>query len=76
MTFVAANWQEMSKLARLLLLALGMWTAYGAATVLFSRNLAIFGHARGSCRHRDLWRRDHAGGADVSIWMATRPTRC
>lgn len=45
MTFVAANWQEMSKLARLLLLALGMWTAYGAATVLFSRNLAIFGHA-------------------------------
>ena len=45
MTFVAANWQAMSKLAKLLLLLLGMWSAFGAAAVLFSRRLPVFGHA-------------------------------
>lgn len=34
MTFVAANWQEMSKLARLALLFAGLWGAYAAAWVL------------------------------------------
>ncbi len=45
MTFVAANWQGMSKLARLLLLMAGLWIAYGGAAVLFSRRLEAFGHA-------------------------------
>jgi uncharacterized membrane protein len=45
MTFVAANWQGMSKLARLLLLMVGLWIAYGGAAVLFSRRLEAFGHA-------------------------------
>jgi uncharacterized membrane protein len=45
MSFVAANWQGMSKLARLLILAAGMWGAYGAAVLLFMRQLPMFGHA-------------------------------
>ena len=45
MTFVAANWQGMSKLARLLFLMAGLWIAYGGAAVLFSRRLEAFGHA-------------------------------
>ncbi|MEQ1613033.1 MAG: DUF2157 domain-containing protein [Hyphomicrobiaceae bacterium] len=45
MTFVAANWQEMSKLAKLLLLGFGTWSAYGAAVILFSRKQPMFGHA-------------------------------
>lgn len=45
MTFVAANWQGMSKLARLLVLMTGLWASYGAAAVLFSRQMAAFGHA-------------------------------
>lgn len=45
MTFVAANWQGMSKLARLLLLMAGLWIAYGGAAYLFSRRLDAFGHA-------------------------------
>jgi uncharacterized membrane protein len=45
MSFVAANWQGMSKLLRLLILAAGMWGSYGAAAVLFSRRLPMFGHA-------------------------------
>ncbi len=45
MTFVASNWQDMTKLARLALLTAGMWTAYGGAAVLFSRKLDLFGHA-------------------------------
>src|SRR5919201_1337468 len=31
MSFVAAHWQEMSKLARLALLFAGLWSAYGLA---------------------------------------------
>ncbi len=45
MSFVAANWSGMSKLARLLVLAAGMWSAYGTAAVLFARQLPMFGHA-------------------------------
>lgn len=45
MSFVAANWQEMSKLARLLLLATGLVGAYGGAGLLFARGLQPFGHA-------------------------------
>lgn len=45
MTFVASNWQEMSKLLRLLLLMVGLWGAYAAAAILFARNLHAFGHA-------------------------------
>ena len=45
MTFVAANWQGMSKLARLLVLMIGLWAAYGGAAVLFTRRLNAFGDA-------------------------------
>ncbi len=45
MSFVAANWQEMSKLARLLVLAAGLVAAYGGAGVLFDRGLNGFAHA-------------------------------
>jgi uncharacterized membrane protein len=45
MSFVAANWQDMSKLARLLVLAAGMWGAYAVAAILFTRKLPMFGHA-------------------------------
>src|SRR5262245_4591007 len=45
MLFVAANWQAMSKLARLSLLGAGLWLAYGAAAVLFVRSLSAFAHA-------------------------------
>jgi len=31
MTFVAANWEEMSRLARLVLVVAGLWAAWGAA---------------------------------------------
>jgi uncharacterized membrane protein len=45
MTFVASNWQAMSKLLRLSLLMAGMWGAYVAAAVLFARDMKAFGHA-------------------------------
>lgn len=45
MSFVAANWQEMSKLARLLLLALLLVGAYGAGGMLLERRMTGFGHA-------------------------------
>jgi uncharacterized membrane protein len=45
MSFVAANWQDMSKLSRIALLLGGLWAAYGAAGVLFRRNLPGFAHA-------------------------------
>jgi uncharacterized membrane protein len=45
MTFVASNWQAMSKLLRLSLLMTGMWGAYVAAAVLFARGMNAFGHA-------------------------------
>jgi uncharacterized membrane protein len=45
MSFVAANWQAMSKLARLVLLFSALWLAYGTAAFLFKRNMAAFAHA-------------------------------
>src|SRR5919198_2101439 len=45
MSFVAAHWQEMSKLARLALLFAGLWSAYGLAGGLFARRLDGFAHA-------------------------------
>lgn len=45
MSFVAANWNEMSKLARLTLLLGVLWAFYGGAAWLFARQLAGFAHA-------------------------------
>jgi len=45
MSFVAAHWTGMSKLARLGLLLATLWGCYGAAAVLFQRQLAAFAHA-------------------------------
>jgi uncharacterized membrane protein len=45
MTFVASNWQAMSKLLRLTILMTGMWGAYVAAALLFARDMKAFGHA-------------------------------
>lgn len=45
MSFVAANWQEMSKLARLGVLGAGLVAAYAGAGVLFDRKLDGFAHA-------------------------------
>jgi len=45
MTFVAANWESMSRLARLGLLLAGLWISYGAAGVLLERQLHAFAHA-------------------------------
>jgi uncharacterized membrane protein len=45
MSFVAANWNGMSKLARLVLLCATLWGCYGAAAALFQRQLTAFGHA-------------------------------
>jgi uncharacterized membrane protein len=45
MSFVAAHWSAMSKLARLLLLLATLWACYGAAAWLFARRLEAFAHA-------------------------------
>lgn len=45
MSFVAANWQDMSRLARLTLLFSGLIGSYGAAGMFFQRGLDAFGHA-------------------------------
>jgi uncharacterized membrane protein len=45
MTFVASNWQAMSKLLRLAVLAAGFWGSFGAAYAFFRRGLDGFGHA-------------------------------
>jgi uncharacterized membrane protein len=45
MSFVAAHWSEMSKLARLLLLLATLWGCYGAAALLFQRQLDAFAQA-------------------------------
>jgi uncharacterized membrane protein len=45
MSFVAAQWQEMSKLARLALLFAGLWGAYGLAGGLLARGLDGFAQA-------------------------------
>jgi uncharacterized membrane protein len=45
MSFVAANWNDMSKLARLVLLVGALWAFYGGAAYLFARQLAVFANA-------------------------------
>lgn len=45
MSFVAANWSEMSKLAKLVILVGAMWAAYGAAFVLARREHPAFAQA-------------------------------
>ena len=44
MSFVAANWDAMSKLSRLLLLLATLWACYGGAAWLFQRRLPMFAH--------------------------------
>ena len=44
-SFVAANWNAMSKFARLLLLLVALWGCYGGAAYLFARRLGVFAHA-------------------------------
>lgn len=44
MTFVAANWEQMSRLARIGLLVVGLWSAYAAAAALIARGLHVFAH--------------------------------
>lgn len=45
MLFVASNWQDMSRLARLAVILAGLWAAYGAAALFYARALAGIGHA-------------------------------
>jgi uncharacterized membrane protein len=45
MSFVAANWSAMSKLARLVLLLAALWACYGGAAWLFARQLNAFAQA-------------------------------
>ena len=45
MSFVAAHWEGMSKLARLALLLVALWGCYGAAAALFQRRLEAFAQA-------------------------------
>jgi uncharacterized membrane protein len=45
MSFVAANWTAMPKLARLGLLFATLWACYGGALLLFQRQLNAFAHA-------------------------------
>jgi uncharacterized membrane protein len=45
MSFVAAHWTAMSKLARLALLLVALWGCYGAAAVLLQRRLEAFAQA-------------------------------
>lgn len=45
MSFVAANWQEMPRIARLGLLLILLWGCYGLAGGLLARGHAGFGHA-------------------------------
>lgn len=45
MTFVAANWQDMPRIARLALLIAGLWGCYGLAGWLMARSFEYFAHA-------------------------------
>jgi uncharacterized membrane protein len=45
MSFVAAHWTGMSKLARLALLLVALWGCYGTAAALFLRQLSAFAQA-------------------------------
>lgn len=45
MSFVAANWQDMPRLARMGLLFAGLWASYGAAGMLATRGMTRFANA-------------------------------
>ncbi len=45
MSFVAANWQEMSRLLRLSIIFAGLLGSYAAAALLFERRMDAFAHA-------------------------------
>lgn len=45
MSFVGANWEDMSRLARLMLLVGSLWASYLGAGYLFSRGMEAFGHS-------------------------------
>ena len=45
MSFVAANWQDMSRVFRLGLLTGLLWAAYALAAAMFRRGMDTFGHA-------------------------------
>lgn len=45
MSFVAANWQDIPRLARLGLIVAGLWVSYGTAGVLSARQLKPFAEA-------------------------------
>ncbi|MEQ8825346.1 MAG: DUF2157 domain-containing protein [Filomicrobium sp.] len=45
LSFVAANWEAMPRLARLGLLVGAIWTAYVGAAITFQRGLDMFAHA-------------------------------
>lgn len=45
MTFVAANWADMARLARFAVILAALWGAFGGAAFAFSRGSAIAGHA-------------------------------
>jgi uncharacterized membrane protein len=45
MSFVAANWEQMSRPIRLLMLLSALWISYAGAAALFARNLDGFAHA-------------------------------
>ena len=45
MTFVASNWQTLSKATRLAILAVGLWGSFGAAYAFFRREQEAFGQA-------------------------------
>ena len=44
MTFVAANWSDMTKISRLTVLFGTLWASYGMAWILFHRGLDTFAH--------------------------------
>jgi len=45
MSFIAANWDDMSRLARLALIFASLCAAYGIAGILFERGYPVFAHA-------------------------------
>ena len=65
MSFVAAHWTTMSKLARLALILATLWGCYGAAAYLFAPQARRLRAGRRAGRHHRLRRRHHADRADV-----------
>ena len=65
MSFVAAHWTDMSKLARLALLLATLWACYGARGLPVRPPARRLRACRRARRHRRLRRRHHADRADV-----------